>query len=138
MGDGRDGGGGGRIGGGGGVGREEKKKNIEKTYPMPWTDDTSFHETMTECGVVFDSQNDLNAWKWFHGDVGKFYNILVDSDSKNDVNNIASYAVHRWMGKDRSTLIHYDLIYKAVEAYLPYFGDVEGLRRKGKVAKRRR
>jgi len=58
---------------------------------------------------------DDKEWKWFGGDIGAYYDKLeADEHEKRDPNVITSYAVHRWMGPDYSTLIHYDLIRQAI------------------------
>ena len=89
---------------------------------MPWNDMMTFHKKMTECGVKFKYDN-LESWVWFNGDLNEYYNKLIKSDSKRDPNDIKTYAVHRWMGKQRSTLIHYELIYSTIQQYL---GDDHG------------
>jgi len=104
----------------GGARFKEKVRKEEEIHPMPWTDKTIFHRKMVECGVQFPSDH-MDSWTWFDGDVGKFYNVLVESDSKRDPNKIRTYAIHRWLGKDRSTLLHYGLIFGAIEGYLGYY-----------------
>jgi 2-polyprenyl-3-methyl-5-hydroxy-6-metoxy-1,4-benzoquinol methylase len=58
----------------------------------------------------------VEEWKWFHGDVNQFYNEL-EKDHKRDPNKIADYAVHRWMGTDRSTTHHYEILYESIQRY---------------------
>lgn len=88
----------------------------ERKHPMPWKDRIRFNEKMTQCGVKYNFDN-LESWVWFNGDLNKYYNQLIQSDSKRDPDNIKSYAVHRWMGRERSTLIHYELIYASIKQY---------------------
>lgn len=95
----------------------------EKIHPMPWTEGNAFQKKMTECGVKFN-WNNIGSWTWFNGDVNKYYNKLIESDSKRNPNDIKSYAVHRWMGKDSSTLIHYELILAVIHQF---FEDAENL-----------
>ena len=95
----------------------------ENLHPMPWKDEVSFQQRLMSCGVEFN-WNNLDSWVWFNGDIGKYYNELIGSDSKRNPNEISSYAVHRWMGKERSTLIHYELILSAMRQ----FTSGEGLR----------
>lgn len=95
----------------------------EKIHPMPWKNPLEFHMRMIDCGIKYN-WNNLDSWGWFNGDVNKYYNTLIGSDSKRDPNNIKTYAVHRWLGKERSTLVHYDLILSAMKQ----FTSAEGLR----------
>lgn len=89
----------------------------EKIHPMPWADGNVFQTRMEECGVKFD-WNDPKSWIWFNGDLNAYYNKLIASDSKRNPNVITSYAVHRWMGKDKSTLIHYELIHGMIQQFM--------------------
>jgi len=89
----------------------------EKIHPMPWADGNAFQTRMEECGVKFD-WNDPKSWIWFNGDLNAYYNKLIASDSKRNPNVISSYAVHRWMGKDKSTLIHYELIHGMIQQFM--------------------
>jgi 2-polyprenyl-3-methyl-5-hydroxy-6-metoxy-1,4-benzoquinol methylase len=86
----------------------------EKIYPMPWTEGYAFQTKMTECGVEFDWSNP-SSWTWFQGDLNEYYNELIRSDSKRNPQEISSYAVHRWLGKDKSTLVHYELIHGTIQ-----------------------
>eukprot|EP00551_Chaetoceros_affinis_P005311 CAMPEP_0203685934 /NCGR_PEP_ID=MMETSP0090-20130426/48802_1 /ASSEMBLY_ACC=CAM_ASM_001088 /TAXON_ID=426623 /ORGANISM="Chaetoceros affinis, Strain CCMP159" /LENGTH=658 /DNA_ID=CAMNT_0050555147 /DNA_START=635 /DNA_END=2607 /DNA_ORIENTATION=+ len=89
----------------------------EKIHPMPWTGGNKFQEKMAECGVKFNWDN-VESWIWFNGDLNAYYNKLIESDSKRNPNDIKSYAVHRWMGKDKSTLIHYELIHSSILQFI--------------------
>ena len=59
---------------------------------------------------------DVKKWTWFQGDVNQFYNEL-EKDHNRDPNKIADYAVHRWMGTDRSTTHHYEILYESIQRY---------------------
>jgi hypothetical protein len=89
----------------------------ENVHPMPWTDGNTFQATMEECGVEFDWSNP-SSWAWFQGDLNEYYNELIGSDSKRNPQTISSYAVHRWLGKDHSTLVHYELIHATIQQVL--------------------
>jgi len=41
-------------------------------------------------------------WKWYDGDLNRYYNDF-EKDIKRNPKDVNSYAVHRWLGKDRST-----------------------------------
>mmetsp|Transcript_16224 Transcript_16224/g.19814 ORF Transcript_16224/g.19814 Transcript_16224/m.19814 type:complete len:1003 (+) Transcript_16224:128-3136(+) len=103
--------------------KQNQDKKIEKhiidetIHPMPWSSGNAFQKRMTDCGVTFN-WNDPSSWTWFHGDLNQYYNKLIASDSKRNPNEIKSYAVHRWMGKDRSTLVHYELIYQMIRQFV--------------------
>ena len=50
-------------------------------------------------------------WRWFDGDLNEYYNSLErDEHGKRDPDVITSYAVHRWLGPEASTLVHYELV----------------------------
>lgn len=54
-------------------------------------------------------------WTWYDGDINKYYNKLEqDEHAKRDPSRITSYAVHRWMGPDHSTMVHYELVREAI------------------------
>jgi hypothetical protein len=59
----------------------------------------------------------LSSTELYFPALNAYYNKLIGSDSKRDPNDIKSYAVHRWMGKERSTLIHYDLIFSMIHQF---------------------
>ena len=65
----------------------------------------------------------MDDWKWYEGDVNQYYNEL-EKDIKRDPNNIDNYAVNRWMGPNRSTKVHYELI---LESIVKYTGRVRDL-----------
>jgi hypothetical protein len=80
---------------------------------------------LVECGATdasaadVESTNDLikadKDWKWFDGNLGEYYNKLEqDEHAKHKPDVITSYAVHRWMGLECSTLEHYKIIRSAV------------------------
>jgi len=94
----------------------EKDKDFIKKHPMPWNDIFLFYQQMSNCGIEFNP-NQLDSWQWFNGDLNKYYNTLIQSDSKRNPNEIKTYAVHRWMGKERSTLIHYELILDTIQQF---------------------
>lgn len=52
-------------------------------------------------------------WTWFDGDLNAYYNSL-EKDHNRNPDNIASYAVHRWMGEKHTTETHYELIHDAI------------------------
>ena len=59
--------------------------------------------------------DDDKDWRWFDGDLNEYYNKLErDEHAKRKPDVITTYAVHRWMGPDHSTLIHYELIRGAI------------------------
>jgi len=60
-----------------------------------------------------------DPWKFFNGDLNKFYNNL-EKDIVRDPKNIDNYAVHRWMGDKHSTYEHYTLMRSAVKRYHPF------------------
>ncbi|CAB9506295.1 O-methyltransferase [Seminavis robusta] len=82
--------------------------------------------TTTQTAVVTEVQSTTTStttnsanekdWKWFEGDVNQFYNEL-EKDHKRDPTKIANYAVHRWMGTDRSTTHHYELLQASILRY---------------------
>lgn len=74
------------------------------------------HPIMARKEIGLDSVHS-DSWKWFNGDLNKYYNQLIASDSKRNPHDIKTYAVHRWLGKDRSTLTHYKLILDTVLAH---------------------
>jgi SAM-dependent methyltransferase len=57
-----------------------------------------------------------DGWKWFDGDLNAYYNSL-ERDEQRDPNNVGSYAIHRWLGTNRSTEEHYRLVYATAERY---------------------
>ena len=60
-----------------------------------------------------DSATD--GWTFYDGDLNECYNELErDEHDKRNPSQITSYAIHRWMGPDCSTLVHYELIRKAI------------------------
>ncbi|KAL7536097.1 hypothetical protein ACHAWF_005365 [Thalassiosira exigua] len=66
-------------------------------------------------GARIDDANGEKNWKWYGGDLNEYYNKLErDEHAKRDPNDISSYAVHRWMGPERSTLIHYQLVRESI------------------------
>lgn len=88
---------------------------------------------MVECGVLEESDlpnnatsntavsninqhtNDEKNWTWYNGNLNEYYNKLEqDEHGKRNPNLITSYAVHRWMGPDHSTLVHYELVRNAI------------------------
>ena len=75
------------------------------------------------------NKNNTDAWKWYDGDMNKYYNDL-EKDHKRNPNDINAYAVHRWMGPKRSTQIHYELIHESIQRRMKATFDnntVEGL-----------
>mmetsp|Transcript_337 Transcript_337/g.717 ORF Transcript_337/g.717 Transcript_337/m.717 type:complete len:694 (-) Transcript_337:28-2109(-) len=80
-------------------------------------------DKMEECGV-FKSEKQTPVkednitekdWKWFDGNLNEYYNKLErDEHEKRDPNVITSYAVHRWMGPEKKTLTHYQLVREAI------------------------
>lgn len=89
---------------------------FEKKHPMPWKGSYNFYQRLSNCGITFNSAHS-DSWKWFDGDLNKYYNELIGSDSKRNPNEIKTYAVHRWLGEDRSTLTHYKLILDTILAH---------------------
>ncbi len=74
-------------------------------------------ETIEECLPTKTSQKgekENDEWQWFDGDLNAYYNSLETQIHDRNPKDIASYAVHRWMGKKRSTEEHYELIDRAV------------------------
>jgi len=56
-----------------------------------------------------------DGWTFYDGDLNEYYNKLErDEHDKRNPSQITSYAVHRWIGPDCSTLVHYELIRKAI------------------------
>ena len=50
-------------------------------------------------------------WAWYNGDINEYYNKLErDEHVKRKPEEIATYAVHRWLGPKHSTLVHYQLV----------------------------
>ena len=62
------------------------------------------------------NKND-KEWQWFDGDLNAYYNSLETQIHDRNPEDIASYAVHRWMGKKRSTEEHYELIDRAISTH---------------------
>ena len=59
--------------------------------------------------------DDEKDWKFYDGDLNEYYNKLErDEHAKRDPNKITLYAVHRWMGPNYSTLIHYESVRQAI------------------------
>ena len=57
------------------------------------------------------AKDEGSDWRWFDGNLNEYYNSLErDEHGKRDPNVISSYAVHRWLGPDASTLVHYELV----------------------------
>ena len=56
-------------------------------------------------------------WQWFDGDLNAYYNSLETQIHDRNPKDIASYAIHRWMGKQRSTEEHYELIDSAISKH---------------------
>jgi len=68
-----------------------------------------------------NNNNNGKDWKWYDGNLNEYYNKLErDEHAKRDPNVITSYAVHRWMGPDGSTLVHYDLVRAAIYELVLY------------------
>ena len=63
-----------------------------------------------------NSNNHIDDWKWYEGDVNAYYNEL-EKDIKRDPSKIDKYAVHRWMGPSHSTKIHYELLLQSIVKY---------------------
>jgi 2-polyprenyl-3-methyl-5-hydroxy-6-metoxy-1,4-benzoquinol methylase len=68
--------------------------------------------------TVTETAFDPSSWTWFNGDLNDYYNELVESDSKRNPNEIKTYAVHRWLGKKYSTLVHYELINSIIRQFI--------------------
>ena len=67
--------------------------------------------------AIIDSQN--GNWTYYNGDINQYYNKLEqDEHSKRNPNVITSYAVHRWMGPNGSTLVHYELVRGAIYEFV--------------------
>lgn len=80
---------------------------------------------LVECGATDASAADVEStnhlikadkdWKWFDGNLDEYYDKLEqDEHTKRKPDVITSYAVHRWMGPERSTLEHYKIIRSAI------------------------
>ncbi len=82
-------------------------------------------ETIRSCmGPEFASFPDEESskdWTWFDGDLNAYYNSL-EKDHNRNPEKIASYAVHRWMGKKRSTEEHYHLLDAAISKHHKHSG----------------
>jgi SAM-dependent methyltransferase len=65
-----------------------------------------------------DAANGNEGWKWFDGDLNAYYNSL-EKDEQRDPKNVGSYAIHRWLGPNRTTEEHYRLVHSTAERYLP-------------------
>ena len=50
------------------------------------------HPTTPRKEIGLDSVHS-DSWKWFNGDLNKYYNQLIASDSKRNPNDIKTYAV---------------------------------------------
>jgi len=97
---------------------EEQKKLVEcgvfdeKDYGMQSSGVT------TDNGQKIAKQSDSKDkedWTWYDGNLNEYYNKLEkDEHAKRDPNVITSYAVHRWMGKRGSTLVHYELVRQSI------------------------
>ena len=59
---------------------------------------------------------DLKDWTWFDGNLSQFYNKLEQDHPHLDAASVNSYAVHRGLGRDRSTTEHYRLIHEAIQS----------------------
>ncbi len=80
-------------------------------------------DKIEECGVFNTEKQTPDTdetvldtdWKWFDGNLNEYYNKLErDEHDKRDPNVITSYAVHRWMGPEKKTLTHYQLVREAI------------------------
>ncbi len=110
-------------------------KGYDQDFPVPtvpneWTDAKEQAE-LEKCSASMNKQTKTDIvrmkslkekeeeeqqnWKWFDGNIGEYYDKLErDEHAKRNPNVITSYAVHRWMGRQRKTLDHYILIRKAI------------------------
>jgi len=90
-------------------------------------------EAVVGAGVESDGPSQrkgVNDWTWFGGDLNEYYNKLErDQHAKRKPGDISSYAVHRWLGEDRSTLMHYQLIHEAILEHVTLGGAQTSLRR---------
>lgn len=80
-----------------------------KSTEIPWENRQSVFAKLA--GTIKEKE-----WKWFNGDINAYYNSL-EKDHKRDPNNIAKYAVHRWIGEKRSTVEHYKLLQGAIKRF---------------------
>ncbi len=58
-----------------------------------------------------------SKWQWFDGDLNAYYNSL-EKDHNRDPNKPSDYAVHRWLGPNRSTEEQYLLLNSAATRFL--------------------
>lgn len=56
-------------------------------------------------------------WQWFNGDLNAYYNSL-EKDHNRDPNKISDYAIHRWLGQNRSTEQQYLLLNEAAMSFM--------------------
>ncbi|CAB9508862.1 O-methyltransferase [Seminavis robusta] len=112
-----------------GIGRQLGPRIRQNFKDLPLTidntDRTAVEKTLQRCSGEgsntllsrrnLDSSNAAKDkdWKWYGGDVNKYYNDL-ENDHKRNPNDVASYAVHRWLGDKRSTETHYELIHEGI------------------------
>eukprot|EP00928_Gymnodinium_smaydae_P039456 TRINITY_DN26951_c0_g1_i1.p1 TRINITY_DN26951_c0_g1~~TRINITY_DN26951_c0_g1_i1.p1 ORF type:complete len:909 (-),score=81.97 TRINITY_DN26951_c0_g1_i1:175-2901(-) len=98
-------------------------------------EEDKFRAKMVECGALPPDASDgeakhcqlltpsatiaphrLPGWSWFGGDLKTYYNKLTEDERrKRNPSDLATYAVHRWMGRKRSTLVHYELVHESIK-----------------------
>jgi len=76
--------------------------------------DATVNEIMEQCMTKSTAPD--GDWKWYDGNLTLYYNDL-EKDHNRNPNDMSKYAVHRWMGEKRSTLIHYELIHGSLTRY---------------------
>jgi len=79
-------------------------------------DTEPFVTKMRSCGILQLENKDSSAeYHWVDGDLNEYYNKL-EKEIRRNPNDIGSIAVHRYLGDKKSTMTHYDLIYKSIKA----------------------
>ena len=87
-----------------------KEETIKACLPTSTTSTT----TISADASQKEEPKNEKEWQWFNGDLNAYYNSLETQIHDRNPENIASYAVHRWMGKKRSTEEHYELVDRAI------------------------
>lgn len=66
-----------------------------------------------------------------HTDLRRYYDELTsEEDRRRDVNDVNTLAVHRWLGRNRSTTQHYELVRDAVQKFSRRAGERRSPREK--------
>jgi len=96
----------------------EDAKHLKASYTSTSTTNSHQKSSSVAADVVNEEDKKKNTskkWRFFNGDMNAYYNEL-EKDIKRNPKSIGDYAVHRWMGPQRSKVEHYKLVHDAFVA----------------------